>query len=496
MKEYSSKKEYNQIVKNTIVLGSSQIVQMGVTFIRAKMIAVLLGPSGMGTNSLILSALMVMQQIASLGIYQSGVRELAVFYHTGEEEKITRIRHVFLCLSTACGVIGVLIMGGLSPVLSKTLFDNQEYTKYFLAVSGAILFMALYNGYATILQATHHLVFLSKATITGALGNLIVAGCSFYFLRMEGIVPAIVGGYIAFWISFRYYEHKIVFPKVEKITPKEFIQQSKGIIKLGVVLMVSSLMIVLFTFLLNVCISKWGSIEEVGLYQSAASIIMQGMLISNMILASDFFPRLSAVYADNRKMNTLINQQLSLLTYIIAPISALIIVFAPFIVTLLLSPDFIVVVKLIQIMSIALIYKAVWMVFSYTILAKGDKKTYFIFDAFLGNGVNFFICIGGFYWQGIEGIAIAYVVSSVFIAILMQVTVKLKYGLKMTANTYRILWGIGGIMLVLATIKLFLDHWSGLLISYLLCSMICFWAIRQLYKKTDIWVIIMQKIRK
>lgn len=490
------KNEYNKIAKNTIVLGSSQIIQIGVTFIRAKMIVILLGATGMGIYFLIVSALMLILQIVSLGIFQSGVREISVLNQQGKQEDIAKIRKIFLYISNISGIIGILSMIILSPILSYMLFDNQDNMWYFIEASGALYFMVLYNSYATIMQATQNLLLMSKATILGAISGLIVAICCLYFFKINGIIPSIIGGYIMFWLSFRYYEHKIFFSTTPKITKEEFTNQSRRIIKLGIILMISSLMISLFTFLLNSFISKYGSIKEVGFYQSAASIVLQGMLISNMILASDFFPRLSAVHFNNVEMERLIHQQINILIYIIISISTLIIVFAPVIVWLLLAPDFFIVVELIQIMSIALIYRVIWMIFSYTILAKGDKKNYFIFDAFIGNGINFIISIVGFYIGGIKGTAIAFVIGSAFMAIFMEITVKIKYNLKINKNIHYILFSATLIMIFLVLINRYTNHWICNILSTIICSTVCLLSIKEFNKKSGISNSIIKKIKK
>lgn len=424
----SEKNEYRIIAKNTVVLGSAQVVQMLVTLIRAKVIALLLGPIGAGVNSLILSALSVMQQVSSLGIYQSGVREMSVVKGYNDESKLAGFRKIFLRLSCICGVGGVFIMFLLSPLFSLLLFDNLQYTWWLAFMALALFFMALQSGYSVVMQATQNLGLMARATMTGAVGGLILVIPLFFLMGIYAIVPAIVIGYAAFYFSFRYFEHKIPFAQVKKVANSEFVAQSKPILKLGIVLMFSVLMTVILAFVLNLFINHWGSVEEVGIYQSAASIITQGMSIANIVLASDFFSRLSVVHTDSGQMRSIINKQVDILLYTIAPISILIIALAPFIVWFLLSPQFALVAGLLRIMSLALVFKVMWLIMSYIILAKGDKKGYFVFDALLGNGINFLIAVIGFYFGGLNGLALAYLAGAVFMVVLLWFVTKHRCG--------------------------------------------------------------------
>ncbi|MCB5172146.1 oligosaccharide flippase family protein [Bacteroides fragilis] len=284
----SQEEQYRRVAKNTVTLGGAQLVQMGVTLIRAKIVAILLGATGMGINSLMLSVISVMQQVSAVGIYQSGVREMSVI--AGEnKQKLSKFRKIFLLLSLVCGLGGMLLMILLSPLLSLLLFNNFDYMWWLALGALTLVFMALYSGYSVIMQATQNVGLMAKSSMAGAVLGLVLIIPLFYFFGIFAIIPAIILNYAAFYLSFRYFEHKIDFDRVCQYTKKEFLTYSGPILKLGVILMASMIATTFFSFMLNLFINRFGSIEEVGLYQSAASIITQGMLIINVILASDFF---------------------------------------------------------------------------------------------------------------------------------------------------------------------------------------------------------------
>lgn len=419
---------YKKVVKTTAVYGSSQVVQMIVLLLRTKLVAILLGPTGMGINSLILSAISIIQQVSSVGIFQSGVREMANLQNQPDPKPLAKFRKAFLRLTLYCGVFGTVLFLVLAPGFSYLSFENFGYTGWFALASLTLLFMALQNGRGTIMQATQNLGLMAKGTMAGAIIGLVIAATFYLTLGIYGIVPAIIMGYVSYYFTFKYYEKKIPFEPVDRPTKEEFKDTSKPVLKLGFVLMLSFMLMTLFIFFLNVFISNMGSVDDVGFYQSASSICTQGIIITNALLASDFFPRLSAIHTNFKEFRYTINQQAEIMLYIVTPISVLMIALAPLIVKVLLSSEFGIVVQLIQVMSISLIFRTIWIVLGYTILAKGDKKTYFTFDAILGNGLNFIFSIVAFYFWGLKGLSIAYVVGSIFVVALLAVIVKLKYG--------------------------------------------------------------------
>ena len=452
---------------------------MGSALIRAKLIAMILGPLGVGLNSLFLSSLLVLQQVSSMGIYQSGVREMSIANDKNSFE-FARIRWTFFRLSRCCGLFGVLIMILLSPILSYCLFDGLSMTLHFLFLSFALYFMNQYNAVSSLLQATGNLRLMSKSTMVGTIAGLLISVVCICTFRINGIIPAMVGGYICLWASFKYFNGQVSYYELKE-TPSNtvFVNNSKPIIKLGLVLMVSSVMITLFTFLLNVIIKKWGSVEDVGFYQSIVSIMSQSLLIANIVLASDFYPRLSSVNTDTKQVKQTVDLQLDLLLCLVSPISALLIVFAPLVVWILYTSEFYIVIDLLRISAISLVARIVWMVFSYVILAKGDKKSYFLYDALLGNSINFILSIVGFFMFGIKGIVVANVVSAICISTILGIVVNRKYDYAVDHNIIVKIVTHSLIIILLAIISIIKLHWTLTAFSYVVCCILCIWAARK-----------------
>src|SRR4051812_39072764 len=62
-----------QILKSTALIGGSSVVNIAFGIVRAKAMAVLLGPSGVGLMGLYSSVAEVTQSLAGMGIQSSGV---------------------------------------------------------------------------------------------------------------------------------------------------------------------------------------------------------------------------------------------------------------------------------------------------------------------------------------------------------------------------------------------------------------------------------------
>src|SRR5579862_5205928 len=73
----SSRHTYGQILKSSALMGGSTVANIAVSVVRAKAMALLIGPAGVGLVGLHSSILNLTHSVAGMGINQSGVRQIA-----------------------------------------------------------------------------------------------------------------------------------------------------------------------------------------------------------------------------------------------------------------------------------------------------------------------------------------------------------------------------------------------------------------------------------
>ena len=96
---------YRHILKYTGVFGSVQGLNVLVSLVRNKCVALLLGPSGMGLVSLLNTALQFISQATNLGIATSAVRHVSELFDAGDEARLVHyIKIVWLPFWALCFV--------------------------------------------------------------------------------------------------------------------------------------------------------------------------------------------------------------------------------------------------------------------------------------------------------------------------------------------------------------------------------------------------------
>lgn len=465
------------ILKSNFVFGGAQIVQMLTIVLRAKLIAVMLGSAGMGLNAIFQSVLHIVNNVCACGIMQSSVREIAQVSAEQNEEKLNFKIQVFRLLLGLSALLGLLVCCLGAWPLSSVSFGNASYVFSFVVLGVGTMFFTLMQGELSILQGTRQVKSLAIASIVGSVTSLIVCIPCYYFLQQAGVAWAIAIANFAYWLIYLYFTRQLSTKKVH-LSLRKALHEGKPMITLGFVLMLGSFLVTLFTYLTNVSIRLLGTIEDVGLYQGAAAIATQSILVVTSVLAADFFPRLSAVANDCREQNKLVNEQLVLVVLAVASIACIVICFAPIIIRLLLSADFLVVAPMLKLMATALLFRGVWIVMSYVILSQGDRRSYFIYDGLIGNGLNFVIGIAAYYGYGLTGIGVANVLTSLLVAGILFIVVYKKYHARLTSISKRTLVVASLLMAICYTLSVCCGYWSAIGVLVTLC-----WCLVKLEKQ-------------
>lgn len=480
MPESTDKSNYKHIFKSTSLFGGAQVIQILATIIRGKFIALFLGTTGVGISGLLVSSYTMIQTISGLGLTNSAVREISKAKETGDHNKTSKAIIVYYRWLLFSALIGALIIIVLSPWLSNYVFGNNKYTIDFALLSIVIVINLLSIGCTTILQGMQKLNDLAKVSILTATLTVLITVPIYYFFGIKGIVPALIAASLAsFAISFLY-ARKIKVNRLD-INLRETVEEGSEMVKLGVVMMIVSLIAGLTTFLINSYITRNGSLGDAGLYQAGMNLTNQSIGLVFTAMSVDYFPRLSAVSSDARKVRTIANQQAEIMLLIVTPILLLLILAAPIIIQILLSAEFLPIVSFVRLFALGMFFQAANYSMGLISFAKGDKKV-FLLLGIAGNFLLLFFSIIGYVLSGITGIGMLFVIHSIACYLIVYVTVYKKYNYIMSAEfTKLFVLSLFPLIIVCSLVMLISDFW-GYFLASLVFGLYLMYAVHELNK--------------
>lgn len=403
------KTSYRSIFKATSLFGGVQVFQILISVIRSKIVALLLGPSGVGILGLFQSATVMIQSVTSMGLSTSAVRDVSEAHSTGETRQVARVVTTLRRLVWVTGLLGTLVVIILSPILSQASFGNKDYVIPFIFLSIVLLLDQLSAGQKVLLQGTRRLKDLAKASTFGAAIGLVVTVPIYYLFGINGIVPTLIlNSLITLFFSWLF-SKKIKLEKVD-LCLKETFKCGATMLKMGFAMSLSGMLVYASSFFLRGFIRMVGGTEAVGVFTAGFTLLGSyvGMVFTAM--NTDYYPRLASSCKDNTKMSQIVNEQGEVASLILGPLLMICLVFANNIIKLLYSDSFVLACDYLFWAIIGMMFKlGSWLV-AFQVVAKGDMKT-FIINEMSANVYSFILSILGYHLYGLKGLGIAFSIS-------------------------------------------------------------------------------------
>lgn len=422
------------ILKGILAMGSIQVFQMLISLVRGKLVAMILGPYGLGISAIYRSTSENLTLLGSLGLNLAVVREVAALR---DDSAFSRFWGVCFKLFLFSALLGGGACVLLSPWLSLWGFGSYEYTPDMILLGVAVFLMILQGGYVSMLQGLQKLKAIAKVTLAGGACGLLVGVPLYYLWGIRGIVPGILALSLTQFLFSRHYVKGCGIEQHPDLRLRDELPRLGRLMRQGVMLVCGSLTAALVAYFFNLFIKDNGSTVELGLYQGANSITLQysGMLFTALLL--DYLPRLSAYVNDNRAMTGVVNCQARIVALLVAPAVSLVLLFAHLLVQVLLTPEFYDCEALVRLMAVSIAFKALGAPLSYIALVKSNNRVYFWLEVVT---VNLLMLLGGcgcFLLWGLNGIGINMVVNELLCLLIYYAVNRRLYGVRFEKKTFR-----------------------------------------------------------
>lgn len=393
------------IVKAMGVFGSIQIFNILCAIVRTKLIALWIGPTGMGLFAIFNSAIEMVGNITNLGVRTSSIRSISL--ETNNPSKLSRVCTALRRWSAVLGLVGVAVLVFGAPLFSQWTFGNDSYTHAYIFLAIALLANTLTNGEHAIMQGTAMLKKLAKSSLYGTFLGLILSIPLFYYLGEQSIIPSILCYSLSILFFSYMMRNKDVGMQGEKLSLKDTLNIGKDFLKLGFYITLTDVVTQSTNYIFITYLNNVADTATVGYYQAGYTLIAKytGLILS--ALCVEYFPRLSKVAHSNIKLNLFVSQELNIALMVLTPVIVAFILFRRLIISILYTDDFFVIETFISVGIIGMIFRAVSWCMAYVILAKGKGKLFFITET-----IDIFIFlalyISAYHLWGMDGFGYAF----------------------------------------------------------------------------------------
>ena len=376
----TSKASYHRILKSTALIGGSQAVNILIGIARVKVLALLLGPVGIGLAGMYQVATSMIGTFSGLGLNMAGVRQIAEAEASGDGCRVARTVALLRRSSLVSGLLGMSLVLIFAKPLALATFGNDLYIGGMALVSLTLLFDAISAGQTALLQGLRRLKELAACNLLGSFFGTMASIGLVYFLRDRGVAPFLVAvsgfGILTSW----WFAHRVPIPRVH-LPWRDTLHESRPLLTMGASFLAMGLLGVGVTYLIRIMIIHELGMNAIGLYTASSniSLLYVGVVINAM--GADFYPRLTSIATNHRAMNKLINQQAEMGMLLALPGLLATLSLAPWVMRIFYSGEFVAAAALIRWQILGMGLRVACWPLGYILLAKGMGKTLVIVEA-------------------------------------------------------------------------------------------------------------------
>lgn len=462
---------YAHVLKYTSIFGSIQGLSIFLSLVRTKVLAVLLGPLGMGYVSLFNSALNFISQTTGLGLSMSAVKTLSEVFEQGDKEHISYYVNVIRYWSMLTAVLGVLVCVMFGPFLGHYTFSWGNHTLHFILLAPAVAMMAITCGEVVILKSAQQLRQLAVAQVYAAVCGVVISIPVYYIWELKGIIPVIILMAMAQMVLILYFSMRLFPYRLQKSST--MFHEGFGMVRLGLAFTIAAAISSGAEMLIRSYLNVIANMDEVGLYNAIYMMIITyaGMVFTAM--ETDYYPRLSAVNKDVVESNRVVNIQMEVSILLISPMLVGMMIFLPIMIPLLFSSKFQPIVPITQLALMAMFLKAVTLPVAYLSLAKGRSRSFLFLETvyWIFFVIVFIVC---YHIWGLFGTGVAIVAAHIFDLIMIHAYAYSFYSYRITSQVVSISTILIGLGLVAYLVTIWSPtpfvYWSCGILILLLCT--------------------------
>ena len=289
-------------------MGGAQAINYLTGLLRVKIVAVLLGPAGVGVIGLYTSAIGLLGTMTGLGLQGSAVRAIAHAQGQDDPLAVARTIRMLRRLCWATGLLGWLASVALAIPLSRLMFESTAHAWALSLLGGMLLLNAVSNGQLGLLQGLRRIGDIARVQVLAALLNTAVTIALYAWLHERGIVAVLLANALMSLFSSWWFARRVHVAPVS-MNWAQALAEAKPLLGLGAAMMWSSVLTLLLDLFTRTLISRTLGLDAAGIYQAAWAL--SGLFASFVLgaMGTDFYPRLTAVIHDRNVAIRAVNEQ-------------------------------------------------------------------------------------------------------------------------------------------------------------------------------------------
>lgn len=461
---------YRQILRSSSIIGGAAVVNVVVGLLRTKVVAILLGPSGIGLIGLFGSVMSTAASVAGLGFSNAGTRQIAEAAGRANEDAVAAARRALFWGTFALAIVGGGAFWMLRSVLAEHVLGDPSMAGDvgWLAVGVSLSVASASQG--ALLNGLRRIGDLARISIVGGVLSSVAGVAVIVLWGSDGIVAFVISGALVGFLLGHYFVAKVKRVRAPRTPFRVLAGQWSMLGKLGAAFMVSGVLVAVGQLFTRVLINREAGADALGHFQAAWAISMTYIGFVLQAMGTDYYPRLTASIHDHPATNRLVNEQTEVALLLAGPVFVAMLGLAPWVIDLLYSSQFGEAASVLRWQVLGDVLKVASWPLGFIILASGDGRTFMLTESL---AMVFFV---GGTWIGLPLIGVEAAGVSFFVMYLVYLPVvfwlaKRRTGFRWAKPIFRqltLLLGLSAIVFLVSCWSEWLGAGTGIVMAALL----------------------------
>lgn len=418
------------------IFGSAHGVTMLLNLVRTKFIAIILGTTGIGINSLYFEARELLHLLTNISVDVSGVKIISSYYEKlrecdDETEKDVLRKKIIdevkllrsLVLMLAC--LGAMVSIVFSLPLSYLTFQDSNHVLGFLLLAPSVALTTLVCGEMAILKAMRKIKTIAWVSIINVILMILTTIPIYYVMGLKGVLPVIFVSFLVQYAVTSYYSFRLIKPEIT--VGMDTIRRGLPIVKLGLAIASAGVVARVSQLMIRSFLNSEGGFTTVGLYSAGYTILLMLSSFVFSSILSDYYPRLAGAFSDVKERRIIVHKQIKMSLLVITPLIIVFVLALPMLVPILLSHSFDEMIPMVQVAAFSIIFYSFTQPYGVVPVAAGDSKLHFILEAYGHILIMICVCVGYVHY-GLIGAGMGILGANIIDSIILYFIITRKYG--------------------------------------------------------------------
>jgi len=399
---------YHQILRSSSIIGGASVINVLISLLRIKVVAVVLGPAGVGLVGLFQNLIATAATASALGFGTVGTRQIAEAVGQDDAPAVAAARRALFWGTLVLALVGAVVFWLLRDSVAVHVLGDAGLADEvgWLAVGVGLTVAA--GSQAALLTGMRRIGDIARLSVVSAVLSTVLGLGALWLWGTQGLIVFVVAVPLASFLCGHWYVARLPKVPLARTPLPQLFGQWRVMVRLGSAFMVAGVMGSLGYLLVRTLVQRELGLEALGHFQAAWAISMTYLGFVLGAMGTDYYPRLTASIHDHAATNRLVNEQTEVALLLAGPVLVAMLALAPWVIRLLYTAEFAEAASILRWQLLGDVLKIASWPLGFILLASGAGKA-FMFSETLAIAVFVLLVWLGLPLLGVQATGLAFV---------------------------------------------------------------------------------------